>query len=388
MCVDYTEDTLSDKSNNVETCNPGCGEGTKYKCKDGYVYDSKSKSCKAKEPTCTYEYTLATASNTCGEKGNLDDGRRCTRSTCCWKNLSQVKSISIGGGTYEVMPIRNKISNKSATCIDKKGVTRYETICQGWPKSSCPNNTVFTPNGCVSDPYNKDFEVIGEEWGTCSCDTSKGYYDTAESCRNANSDSCIRSYWNCYQTCKSQGYYSTEADCLNSGTVNPGGSSYGSITLQGSCPKIQDCYKFNVKGFYIRNNTKSTVSCHDAQYSNSTTASISVYLLLQSSGKYATDINGKEVSNITQPGSQYPADKAYYLCGEVSNNNIPAHVRFKLDEQEFAGPNVNLNDSMYYSDGRGICKKISFENGSVHTVWWTIEPRNMSDGKSYTCKLQ
>ena len=50
MCIDYTEDTLSDKSNNVETCNPGCGEGTKYKCKKGYVYDSKSKSCKAKNP--------------------------------------------------------------------------------------------------------------------------------------------------------------------------------------------------------------------------------------------------------------------------------------------------------------------------------------------------
>ena len=42
---DYTEDTLSDKVNNVETCTPGCGKATKYKCTAGYVYNSLFKSC-------------------------------------------------------------------------------------------------------------------------------------------------------------------------------------------------------------------------------------------------------------------------------------------------------------------------------------------------------
>ena len=356
---------------------------------DGKTVETNDYTVKfVKEGKCLYEYTQATTNNTCGYSGNLDENNRCKRNSCCWLNLSRVNSIVIQSGQNNAMPIYNKISNTSASCVDDKGVTRYQTICQGTKKSSCNTSAgyVFTRK-CVSDSYNNGFEVKGNEWGTCSCDTEKGAYDTIEECRSGTNSGCKISE-GCYKTCESLGYYSTETACLNSGTVNPGGSSYGSITLQGSCSQTEDCYKFNVNGFYIRNNTKSTVSCHDAQYSNSTTASISVYLLLQSSGKYATDINGKEVSDITPPGSQYPANQEYYICGDVSNNNIPAHVRFTLDGQEFAGPNTNLNDSMYYSDGRGICKKISFENGSVHTVWWFIETRNMSDGKSYTCKLQ
>lgn len=296
---------------------------------------------------------------------------------------------SIYAGSHWDTPY-NRISNASASCETLDGVTKYQTICEGTPKSKCPSNKKFTPNKCVSSDYTNGIKVKGDEWGTCGCDTSNGYYDSIETCRtNANSGGCMASnIYGCYQTCASQGYFSTKEACLNSGTTNPGGSSYGSITLQGSCSKTDDCYKFNVNGFYIRNNAKSTVSCHDAQYSNFTTASISVYLLLQSNGKYATDINGKEVRDITQPGSQYPANQEYYICGAVSNNNIPAHVRFKLDGQEFVGPDVNLNNSMYYVDNRGTCKKISFKNGAVHTVWWSIETRNMSDGKSYTCKLQ
>ena len=55
---DYTEDTLSDKSNNVETCNPGCNQPTKYKCKKGYKYDSATKSCKsAAVPLITIKIT-------------------------------------------------------------------------------------------------------------------------------------------------------------------------------------------------------------------------------------------------------------------------------------------------------------------------------------------
>ena len=60
---DYTEDTLSDKSNNVETCNPGCDQPTKYKCKKGYAYDSKSKSCKVKDQNYGKTYYVTVYEN-------------------------------------------------------------------------------------------------------------------------------------------------------------------------------------------------------------------------------------------------------------------------------------------------------------------------------------
>ena len=381
ICKGTRKSTCSAYGKNYEFKPNGCVSNT---YNNGFeVKGDEWGDCVGKEGKCLYEYRQATKKDSDYKTGNLDDGYKCTYSSQCHKNLEKVTSLDIRSGTPSVNPI-NKISNKSASCTTLNGVTKYETICEGTPKSDCfsfTNDKKFTPNGCVSDPYNNGFEVKGDEWGTCVCDTDKGAYDTIEKCRSGTKSGCMSS-GGCYKTCQG-GYYSTKEACLKSGTTNPGGSSYGSITLQGSCSKIQDCYKFNVNGFYIRNNTKSTVYC-DTNHGNSITARISVYLLLQSSGKYATDINGKEVSDITPPGSQYPANQEYYICGAISNN-IPAHVRFTLDGQEFAGPDTNLNDKMYYSDGRGICKKISFENGSVHTVWWYIESMG---NIYYTCKLK
>ncbi len=315
----------------------------------------------------------------------MDQGYYCKRGTCCFIHLSGVESIDIGSGNNSVMPIYNKISNKSDSCV-RNGTTYYETLCTGIPEGRCPSGTTFAPNGCVSSGYNHGYEVKGTRWGTCSCNTTSGQYDTRDACHNATGKGCT--YVNsCYRTCESQGYYSSKEACLNSGTINPDGSSYGSVTLQGTCSQLGDCYKFNVKGFYIRNNNKSTVSCCD-NHGNCKTANISVYLLLQSNNRYATDINGKEVRSIAKPGGQYSADREYYLCGATDNNNVPTHVWFKLDGVEFAGPNSNLNNGMYYADGRGTCKKISFTNGKVYTVFWTIESSRFSNGISYTCKLQ
>ena len=320
----------------------------------------------------------------------MDRNESCKTSTCCFKNLSRVESIDRGSGLPSVMPIYNKISNKSDSCV-RDGTTYYETLCPGTPEDRCSSfsGKTFKPNGCVSSGYNHGYEVKGTKWGTCGCDTSNGYYDSIETCRtNANSGGCMRSNVSgCYQTCKSRGYYSSKEACLNSGTINPDGSSYGSVTLQGTCSQLEDCYKFNVKGFYIRNNNKSTVSCCD-NHGNCKTANISVYLLLQSNNRYATDINGKEVRSIAKPGGQYSADREYYLCGAYDNYNVPTQVRFNLDGVQFAGANINLNNGMYYADGRGTCKKISFTNGKVYTVFWTIESSRLYNGIYYTCKLQ
>ncbi len=350
------------------------------------MYDSTSKSCKAKEPTCTYEYTLATTSNTCGEKGNLDDGYRCKKGTCCWIHLSQVKSIRTENGEGNVMPIYNRISNASASCTTPNGVTKYKTLCEGIPKQKCYGSKKFMPNGCVSFAYNKDFEVKGTEWGTCGCDTDQGSYDTIEECRSGTNSGCKISE-GCYKTCESLGYYSTETACLNSRTTQPQGCYYN-ITLQGSCQKTVsgDCYEFKKKGFYIRTINNGTVSCCD-NHGNCKESSISAYLILLSDGNsYASDVNGNKVIDITKCGSQYSAD-TYYLCGTMGNN-MPTHATFYLDGYEFVGPNVNLNDSMYHSDGRGTCKKISFTEGDEYKVSWTINSGGTMNSVHYTCKLK
>ena len=117
---------------------------------------------------CTYEYRQATTEDSCGLR-NFENTTKCmdTINGCmCYTQLQKVSSVYAGAGT--VVPY-NKISNKSATCVDDKGVTRYQTICQGTPKSKCSTNDgyEFKPNGCVSDTYNNGFEVKGDEWGDC-----------------------------------------------------------------------------------------------------------------------------------------------------------------------------------------------------------------------------
>ena len=124
--------------------------------------------CKDKPIGCTYEYRQATTADSCGLR-DFENTTKCMDSIngCqCYTQLIKVSSLSAGAGT--VTPI-NKISNKSATCVDENNVTKYQTICEGTAKSYCDtsNGYEFTPNGCVSDTYNNGFEVKGDEFGSC-----------------------------------------------------------------------------------------------------------------------------------------------------------------------------------------------------------------------------
>ena len=212
-CSEYTYTTLSDLSNTAsyEQCDNGCGTTT-YRCKSGYTYSNGK--CEYKDvDTCTYKYFEATGSNTCGLTGNLDKDNSCKRGTCCFVGLSGVESIDIGDGNNSAMPIYNKISNKSDSCV-RNGTTYYETLCTGTPEGRC--SKTFVPNGCVSNGYKHDYEVKGTRWGTCGCDTENGQYDTWDACRKATGKGCTKATSasdSCYKTCESQGYYSTESAC-------------------------------------------------------------------------------------------------------------------------------------------------------------------------------
>ena len=123
--------------------------------------------CKDKPIGCTYEYRQATTADSCGLR-DFENTNKCMsriNGCMCYTQLQKVSSVDVGGAG-RVTPY-NKISNKSATCVDEKGVTRYQTICQGTRKSSCGKGYEFKPNGCVSDTYNNGFEVKGDEWGDC-----------------------------------------------------------------------------------------------------------------------------------------------------------------------------------------------------------------------------
>ena len=376
--------------------------------------------CVKKEEKCLYEYRQATVSDSNGVTGNLDDGRnKCTNGSQCWINLRKITSLDTRDGTPSVNPI-NKISNQSASCTTLNGVTKYETICEGTPKSDCfrfTNDNKFTPNGCVSDAYNNGFEVKGDEWGTCGCDTDKGAYDTIEECRSGTNSSCGAGSGGCYKTCESQGYYSTEEACLNS-------------DYKVTCTKTVstgDCYKREMQGFLIKydtgygGNTETSrkVSCSRSAYSSGSgfemeavayleTVSYDSERKIEYGGLPPETIDGKayyELPDEKSKGYQYPAG-TYYLCYQGRYSSA-------IDASDHPGVNLQALQLLRTSDynpefiqevcftggdkfnGYGYdfeaceganddtsskypCKKVTFEAGKTYKVRFAIDVNSAS----------
>ena len=316
----------------------------------------------------------------------MDRNESCKTSTCCFKSLSKVESIDRGSGSPSVMPIYNKINNKSDSCV-RDGTTYYETLCTGTPEGRCPSSKTFTPNGCVSSGYNHGYEVKGTRWGTCGCNTANGYYDSIETCRtNANSDGCMRSNVSgCYQTCKSRGYYSTEADCKKT-------------NYKVTCRKIDDCYEREMQGFLIKYETGEKRRWHcDPRNANSYNIEISAFLTdveknsksgLEQSGNYSQTVDGiryQELPDDTSKGYQYKAG-TYYLCYR-GGRGVGLSVRsVRLLKQAdyntefysdvcFSG---NPSSAGYwggkkcvaqdYSGGTYACKKVTFTAGKIYKI--------------------
>ena len=345
---------------NSEKCNLGCNKGTRYKCKSGYTYSggkcveqcaasgytltsaknencysctpcqydtSKYKCtenvqsnyqlvngvCSKKTTECTYTYFEATQSNTCGTTGNLDRNESCKTSTCCFKSLSKVESIDRGSGSPSVMPIYNKISNKSDSCV-RNGTTYYETLCPGTPEGRCPSSKTFTPNGCVSSGYNHGYEVKGTRWGTCGCDTTSGQYDTADACRKATGKGCT-SVNSCYRTCESQGYFSTEKACKEN---LPSGYKCASPGSAGN----SNCYTRYQPGFAIRyaSTPKRTWNCSPngggasiQQRFSAWLAKVTVSNGVHQPGTYAEALDGIAYGELSDNEHRYEAG-TYFVC--------------------------------------------------------------------------
>ena len=473
--------------------------------------------------SCTYEYRQATTEDSCGLT-DLNTNYQCanTINGCnCYTQLQKVSSVWVYMTGY-VFPY-NKISNTSATCVDEKGVTRYQTICQGTPESKCVgNNKEFKPNGCVSDTYNNGFEVKGDRWGdcvkkentckytyahlttsdtnastnfdgfsklysdfqshrgntpsayyystgqkgktfyyqaynkisknsntcydeknelryeticsgftkrdcdtkkgiftttctseeynvaglkiegmefgTCSCDASKGYYDSIETCRSGTNSGCGKGSGGCYQTCESQGYYSTEEACLNS-------------DYKVTCTKTSntgDCYKREMKGFLIKydEDYKRKAICGHAGYRAEAEAYLEIVLSdsegNETAGTYPKTVDGiqyQELPDDNSKGYQYPAG-TYYLCyrqsctvaGSSTEQNCPNFDLRALRLLRTTDYNAEFTDEVCFTgsgggyvdksvtcvngydapNNRHPCKKVTFKAGKTYKVRFII----------------
>ena len=376
-CSGYTYTTLSDYANS-ESCDRGCNQGKKYRCKSGYSY-SNGKCVKA----CTYTYFEATPSNTCGTTGNLDRSESCKTSTCCFKSLSKVESIDRGSGSPSVMPIYNKISNKSDSCV-RDGTTYYETLCPGTPEERCPSSKAFTPNGCVSSGYNHGYEVKGTRWGTCGCDTTSGKYDTADACHKATGKGCT-SVNSCYRTCESQGYFSTESACkanLPSGYKCAYPGSAGNA----------NCFTRYKPGFAIRyaSYPKRTWNCSNNGGGAGARQTLVAWLaeVKVVGGKHTTGdrpktIDGYDYGELSDKEHRYKAG-TYFVCSAATSFvSISKTVVQSTKGSYGADPttydcfadtissqfgNTNCKKSTAWGSPYYSCKEVTFKEGGLYLV--------------------
>ena len=362
---------------------------------DGTTVETNDYTVKfVKEGKCLYEYRRITVSDSDGVSGDLDESKKCTNSTKCWKNLQKITSLYIETGTPIVHPI-NKISNRSATCVDDKGETKYETICEGDPEYKClKNDKKFIPNGCVSDAYHHGVIIKGDKWGTCGCDTSKGLYDTKEECRSGTNSGCGKSDTeSCYRTCEAQGYYSTKEECEN--TVD-----------KVACEKVSDtsdCYRKEIKGFLIRyaNDEKRTWECgvNGAVSIRKTTHAwlMEIQPDVSYPGPIPKTVEGIQYQDLpdnvrdANETYQYPAG-TYYLCAGFEGGNPSGSVEDKVSLASvviyhamdlvgsaptytkcFAHEISHLFNSLdceknNYDGPHYMCHKFTFEKGKLYLI--------------------
>ena len=381
-----------------------CGKDGETCTKEGSTCERTAYCANCSNGTCkcgNSDQTCSSPGSTCKYKETCRKWYDCEWGTKCWYAINKNPSVDRQGtGTPTIGAIYNKISNKSASCV-ANGVRKYETLCEGTPKSNCfrfSNDNKFTPNGCVSDAYNNGFEVKGDEWGTCGCDESKGAYATIEECRSGTNSSCGKGSGGCYKTCKSQGYYSTKKECENT-------------TYKVTCTKTSDtddCYKREMKGFLIKydEDYKRIAICGHAGYR----AEAEAYLETVSSdsngneyaGPYPETVDGKayqELPEDNSKGYQYPAG-TYYLCyrqsctvaGSSTEQSCP-HFDLKAlrllrttdynaeftDEVCFTGSgggyvdkSVTCVNGYDAPNNRHPCKKVTFKAGKTYKVRFII----------------
>ena len=294
-----------------------------YTCPtDGkYKYKLSGDKCVC-ENDCTYEYTRVDDSNTQGSSAFnaylhhlFSNHDRITNATgIYWKGPGDFDE----NHDYSGYQMYSRIDKNSRSC-QKDNKTVYETICPGTARAACKKK--FVPNGCSSEQYAVyRLTVEGTDFGDCSCDTSKGLYDTDKSCTDATGLKCTGGKkGSCYQTCESADMYSTEDACKKAA------SKYTECKFDAG----SNCYAPYKMGWGIHYTHKvekesnRTYNCiRETHGSNSTyTSSVSwsVYVMNGDNYNQAQALNGNKYQRIDDHEGEvrYPAGK-YKICFDQS----------------------------------------------------------------------
>ena len=334
--------------------------------------------CEDKTAGCTYEYTRIDDSNGHGDS---------TFSSSLYRDFQNHVQNTRGAGIYwnglgdfdenhdySGFQMYSRIDKNSKSCQKINGVTVYETICPGTARVACKKK--FVPNGCSSEQYAVyRLTVESMDFGDCVCDTSKGHYDTDESCSDATSLKCT-SNGQCYQTCEAAGMYSSKDACKTD-----------TKEYSVKCTKVGNCYKQEMDGFLIKID-EHTIRSFSCRHPSNPNYGMTTYAYLRDvgdgdwPGDGAKTVKGEFGGSFTDSLQQFPAG-TYYLCLGAhtwsqygGNSPTPSLKTVYVDRYPAVVDTIIDVDKTPLKNG---CAKVKFEAGTTYSVKFSYTGQSEAD---------
>lgn len=359
----YTENDLSDKTN-ATSCNPGCGQPTKWMCKPRHLYDKTTKSCKKIElekTTITINFVDTTGS--IGTHLDADPNDYYYRTV----KFYTTPSINVIMKTYPGKTCKTNYKVDS-TVVVKEGVeTTYESSC-GYASSqliSSSTNKIETYVGSTLVD-SVDLYVAGT-----------GKFHSALKNRTHENGNYIIKYVEGF-TCKQKGYTSESdatSECVKTTIVGTDGVCYkcktsGTDTCAGTAniayvkyyyylPSSDKYYRSSLTAINYNEATPSLI------YTNSSTGNSNESQLLEADSfkvggtntyTYVMKFTGVDVKNESGFGmiDDTNASSSTWYCGsklmtEAKFKEATGKSPYETGIPQLSGENAAGN-SMYYGD--------------------------------------
>ena len=370
---DYTEDTLSDKTN-ATSCNPGCGQPTKWKCNRMYFYDKTTKSCKKLElQKTTITINFVDTIGFIGTHLDADPNDYYYRTV----KFYTTPSSNVIMKTYPGKTCKTKYKVDS-TVVVKEGVeTTYESSC-GYANSQLLSSSTAKIETYVGSTLVDSVDLYADRLGK---------FHSALKNRTHENGNYIIKYVEGF-TCKQKGY-KTKVDCSENETFTPvsGSKDVDGTTQCGTCKP---------KGFtiYAQERSNGTYHCNKNYGQGSTSVSMRFYL--KQGLREAKDINGETVDKITSKGVTYPAG-TYQVClyrdqpGIVYIINLSIYEngsKFKCWDFPYNGSAVNEGcETSQEGVKQTSCYTATFEAGKEYSIFQGWIGSGSNDRDTWKCEL-
>ncbi len=156
----YTYTTLSDLSNTAsyESCDLGCNQGKKYRCKDGYDYDSSTKKC-IKAKTCE-DYT--SGQNIYVTPGpSVNPSKQCTDLTLPSGKQYGFDNAYPAGNSMRCLKcaVKDSGSGGSSNSCTASSYTASVTCSLSYSTDECCSAFGCSGNGCGTGYYKCKFDI-------------------------------------------------------------------------------------------------------------------------------------------------------------------------------------------------------------------------------------